>query len=239
MSDTFYPNAQGDQVAWNANIITELPDLAATVNISAAELASILADCQMEIFLLTVVEQMADSFRATLYGYVHDVEGTPTRPHQHRARGPARHARVARRRAPPPCPLASPRGVRRGCPTSRKPPTTRPKPSAAPCALEPTGTPFNPTTFVAQLRKVAAIGHEAVQVTVGKGGGQISANQLLMRRGVAGAFAAVGMFTGRSYVDHTPLATPGVPEVREYQLVAMKDDAVIGQPSPIFTVTAS
>ena len=42
-----------------------------------------------------------------------------------------------------------------------------------------------------------------------------------------------------SYVDHTPLAQPGVPEVREYRLLAMQNDAVSGQPSSILTVTVS
>ncbi len=49
----------------------------------------------------------------------------------------------------------------------------------------------------------------------------------------------VGMFTGRSFVDHTALAAPGVPEEQQYQLLALKNDVVIGQPSPILTVTVS
>jgi hypothetical protein len=52
-------------------------------------------------------------------------------------------------------------------------------------------------------------------------------------------FKQVGMFTARTYIDATPLAQPGVPETREYQLIAMKNDQVIGQPSPIMTVVAS
>ena len=46
----------------------------------------------------------------------------------------------------------------------------------------------------------------------------------------------MGQFTGRLFVDHTPLAVPGVPEEREYQLIAMKDDVVVGHPSPILSV---
>ena len=74
---------------------------------------------------------------------------------------------------------------------------------------------------------------------IGKGGGQVTAAQLQLKRGTDPAFKTVGMFTARSYVDHTPLAQPGVPETREYQLLALKNDVVIGQPSPILTVVVS
>ena len=47
------------------------------------------------------------------------------------------------------------------------------------------------------------------------------------------------MFTARSYVDHTPLAQPNVPEQRQHQLLALQNDVVIGLPSPILTVTVS
>ena len=67
----------------------------------------------------------------------------------------------------------------------------------------------------------------------------MTALQLQMKRGTDTAFKTVGMFTARSYDDHTPLAVEGVPEVRQYQLLAMKNDAIIGHPSPILTVTVS
>ena len=105
--------------------------------------------------------------------------------------------------------------------------------------LEPTGSTFDPATYTAELRNIEVVGHQSVHVNVGKAGGQISALQLQMKRGSDTAFKTVGMFTGRSYDDHTALAVDGVPEVRQYQLLAMKNDVVIGHPSPILTVMVS
>jgi hypothetical protein len=103
--------------------------------------------------------------------------------------------------------------------------------------LVPTASPFDPTTYVAQLNSLKAIAHEQVQATVGKAGGQVTMLKLMMRRGTATDFTPVGMFTARIYIDGTPLAQPGVPETRDYFLIAMKNDQPIGQPSAIFTVT--
>ena len=43
--------------------------------------------------------------------------------------------------------------------------------------------------------------------------------------------------TNSPYDDHTPLATPGVAEVREYQAFGVLNDEQIGQPSDIVSVT--
>ena len=49
-------------------------------------------------------------------------------------------------------------------------------------------------------------------------------------------FRQVAMFTAHTYIDATPLTQAGVPEEREYQLIAMKNNQVIGQPSPILSM---
>ena len=238
MSDSFYPGDRGGQISWNTNIITELPGLAAELDIDAASLASILADCKMEVFLLTVVAALADSTRAELYGYVSTVEGRPTT-----APGTVALPLPTLPVWPADAPAAVPPGIaaRRSAwvATGKKTPGYNAETNGRVLRLEPTDTPFNPATLVADLKKVEAIAHETVQVTVGKAGGKVTAGQLQVRRGNGGAFATVAMFTGRVYLDHTPLAVPGVPEVREYQLLAMQNDVVIGHPSPILTVTVS
>ena len=43
--------------------------------------------------------------------------------------------------------------------------------------------------------------------------------------------------TNSPYDDHTPLTTPGTPEVREYQAFGMWGDEQIGQPSDIVSAT--
>jgi hypothetical protein len=46
-------------------------------------------------------------------------------------------------------------------------------------------------------------------------------------------FTHFGTFTGKSCLDSHPLATPHVPETREYQLIGMINDQEIGVPSDI------
>jgi hypothetical protein len=43
--------------------------------------------------------------------------------------------------------------------------------------------------------------------------------------------------TNSPYNDHTPLTTPGVPEVREYQAYGVLNDVQTGQPSDIVSAT--
>jgi hypothetical protein len=43
--------------------------------------------------------------------------------------------------------------------------------------------------------------------------------------------------TNSPYNDHTPLTTPGVPEVREYQAYGVLNDVQIGLASDIVSVT--
>lgn len=234
MSDSFYPDGQGNQIDWNTNIIANaglLPDLGFT----AAQVTSITNDCQMTIYLLSNVGQMADSTYASLHGFAKAME-----------RGPLGTAALSWPTLPtwpstPPAMVAPGIGARRsaGVATAKKSPAYNPDTNGRTLRLEISGTPFNPTTYVAELKSVEATGHEQVLAKIGKGGGQVTAAQLQMKRGTDTAFKTVGMFTARSYVDHTPLAQPNVPEERQYQLLAMKNDVVIGQPSPILTVVVS
>jgi len=41
------------------------------------------------------------------------------------------------------------------------------------------------------------------------------------------------------YVDSTPLAQPGVPEVREYRLMGVWSDQEVGQPSDVASITVA
>ena len=234
MSDSFYPDGQGNQIDWNTNIIGN-SGLLTTLGFTAAQVTSITNDCQMAIYLLSNVGEMADSTYASLHGFAKSMEksalGTAAIPWPTLPTWPTT----------PPTLVAPGIGARRSAwvATAKKAPNYNPETNGRTLRLEFSSTPFNPTTYVAELKSVEATGHETVQVKIGKGGGQVTAAQLQMKRGTDTAFKTVGQFTGRSYVDHTPLAQPGVPESRQYQLLAMKNDVVIGLPSPILTVVVS
>lgn len=235
MNDTFYPDDRGGQVDWNANIITELPALAAELEISPAELASILADCKYEIFLLTTVGEMANATFGALHGFVKTMERSPL--NSPAIPVPTLPVWPADAPAIVPPGIAARRSAWVG--KGKKAKGYNKNTNGRTLRLEPTRSPFDPSAYIAQLRSLKATGHEQVLVTVGKAGGQVTMMKLMMRLKGQGAFKQVAMFTARTYIDSTPLAQAGVPEEREYQLIAMKNDQVIGQPSPILSVVVS
>ena len=234
MSDTFYPAAQSAQIDWNTNILNN-SGLLSTLGFSAAQVTSITNDCTLTVYLLSSVGEMADSTYGALHGFAQAMErnalGTTAIPWPTLPTWPAT----------PPTLVAPGIAARRSAwvATAKKSPNYNPDTVGRTLRLEPSGTPFNPATYVAELKGIEVTGPAQVQVKIGKGGGQVTAAQLQMKRGTDAAFKTVGMFTARTYIDHTPLAQAGVPETREYQLVALKNDVVIGQPSPILTVVVS
>ncbi len=231
MSNTFYPDGQGNQVDWNTNIISNKA-LLNGLGFNAADVTSITNDCAMEIFLLTWVGQAADSTYAALHGYAKGISnspiGTPAMALPTLLTWPATM----------PTPVAPGIGARRSAwvATAKKSTGYHADGNGRTLRLEPVAAPFVPADYVAELKKLTAVGHELVQVQVGKGGGQVTMLHLMMRVKGTADFRQVAVFTSRTYVDHTPLAVPGVPEEREYQLVALKNDAPIGHPSPILSV---
>ncbi len=235
MNETFYPDDQGGQIDWNTNVITELPGLYTELSMTTAQRDAIIADCTYEIFLLTTVGEMATSTFGALHGFVKTMERSPLN-------SPAIAVPTL-----PVWPAGAPAVVSPGIAARRSAWVATAKKSngynkdtnGRTLRLEPTATPFDPNSYVAQLKGVKAIAHEQVLVTVGKAGGKVTMMKLMMRLKGTGPMKQVGMFTARTYIDSTPLAQPGVPEEREYQLIAMRNDQVIGQPSPILSVLVS
>jgi hypothetical protein len=232
MSNDFYPDGQGNQIDWNNNIIDQLPPLASELSITPAELTSILNDCAFAVFLLSNVDQMARSTFGALHGFAKAMD-----------RSPLNSPAIAMPTLPS-WPADAPTLVAPGIAARRSAWVAKAKKSngynketnGRTLRLERVNTSFDPTTYVAELKSLKAVGHEQVLVTVGRGGGQVTMLKLLMRLKGQADFKQVGVFTSRTFFDNTPLAQPNVPEEREYQLIAMKKDAPIGQPSPIMGV---
>jgi hypothetical protein len=232
MNESFYPIGQGDQIDWNNNVIDQLPPLATELSITTAEQTSILNDCAFEVFLLSNVDQMARSTFAALHGFAKTM-----------GRSPLNSPAIAMPTLPTwptdaPTLVAPGIGARRSAwvAKGKKANGYNKETNGRTLRMEPVNTPFDPTTYVAQLKSLKAVGHGQVLVTVGKGGGEVTMLKLLMRLKGQSDFKQVGMFTSRTFFDNTPLAQPNAPEEREYQLVAMKKDQPIGEPSPIMGV---
>jgi hypothetical protein len=95
------------------------------------------------------------------------------------------------------------------------------------------GTPFNPETYQPQVTAQVFSGYVRFKF---KKLGADGINLYYRIKGTMG-WKFVSRDTNSPYDDHTPLAVPGVAEVREYQAFGILGDEQIGQPCDIITVT--
>ena len=101
---------------------------------------------------------------------------------------------------------------------------------------EPTGTPFDPTAWKADIRFIECTGPAQVRLKLAKAGGAVDANAVYCRRKGQTVWMKVGVFTQSEVFDNTPCAAPGQPEEREYQVRSVIKDVEIGIASDIETV---
>ncbi|MFA6545519.1 MAG: hypothetical protein WCS99_13960 [Limisphaerales bacterium] len=95
------------------------------------------------------------------------------------------------------------------------------------------GGGFDPNTFKAEITGEVFSGYVRIKFKKGRSGGI----NLYSRLQGQTAWKFVSRDTNSPYDDHTPLAVPGTPEVREYQVFGVLNDQQIGQPSDIVSVT--
>ncbi|MCA9201878.1 MAG: hypothetical protein KDA59_02475 [Planctomycetales bacterium] len=90
----------------------------------------------------------------------------------------------------------------------------------------------DPDAYKAELRAEVFAGHVRISFV------KRSVDGVNIYRRLAGqdAWVFLARDTNSPYNDHTPLATPGVAETREYRALGVIDDAEIGQPSDIVSV---
>ena len=102
-----------------------------------------------------------------------------------------------------------------------------------------TNIPFDPTTYVAELRGLRLMPGPVVEVSFGKASGDIDGVNVYMRRVGQNAWTDLGLFLSSPALDATPLAAPGVPEVRQYYVAAVIGNSIVGQPSQPQQITVS
>ena len=95
------------------------------------------------------------------------------------------------------------------------------------------GSSFDPNTYKPKISGQAIGDH--VQLKFGKG--ESDGVNFYWRKNGETVWKFLSRDTTSPYNDHTPLTTPGVPEVREYQAYGVLNDQQIGQPSDIVSVT--
>ena len=92
---------------------------------------------------------------------------------------------------------------------------------------------FNSETYKASITAEAFSGYVRIKFRKGQTDGVI----IYVRLKGQTVWKFLARDTNSPNDDHTPLATPGVPEVREYQAFGVLNDEQIGQPTDIVSVT--
>jgi len=98
---------------------------------------------------------------------------------------------------------------------------------------------FDPNTYQAELREVRLSMPSQVTVAFGKAKGNIDGVNVYSRRQGTAPWTFLARDTESPYIDTTPLAQAGQPEIREYRIRAVIDDEEIGDYSVTKQVTVS
>jgi len=98
---------------------------------------------------------------------------------------------------------------------------------------------FDPNTYQAELREVTLSMPSQVTVAFGKAKGNIDGVNVYSRRQGTAQWTFLARDTESPYIDTTPLAAAGQPEIREYRVRGVIDDEEIGEYSVTKQVTVS
>ncbi len=106
--------------------------------------------------------------------------------------------------------------------------------------IPPAPGPFDPTTYQAKITKAFnSAPNGQVTLRFGKANGNISGVRMYRQIGAQGDWEDLGFKMLTPFVDNTPLAQPGVPEIRSYRCRAVINDEEVGITSDVVQLTVS
>jgi hypothetical protein len=98
---------------------------------------------------------------------------------------------------------------------------------------------FDPNTYKAELKELVVSAPGQVTVNFGKAKGNLEAVHVYTRRQGTSPWTFLARDSQSPYVDTTPLAEAGKPEIREYRIRAVIADVEIGDYSDTQQITVS
>jgi hypothetical protein len=101
------------------------------------------------------------------------------------------------------------------------------------------GAAFDPNSYQGELTGVDLTAPAQVTVSWGKANGNIDGVNVYMRRQGTSPWTFLARDTVSPYVDTTPLATAGQPEIREYRVRGVLNDVEIGDYSDTIQLTVN
>ncbi len=231
MINPYYPTTNDGRADWWQNIVNNTATMTA-LGVPPGLVTSITSDAALGVYLYRTLPITFEEFGKRVTGfigtYLSDPDGSaaPT---------------------PPPIPNwpAVPASATAGIEARREKWVQQAKHIAAydpgvqgmVLRIEPTGTPFDPTTYKAELFDATSPSPGTVQCKFRKARSNIDAMAFFGRRVGASALVSLGRFTSTPATFSIPLQTPGAPEVWELEGRALKKDVEVGIPSDLVQVT--
>lgn len=226
MIKPYYPPTTDGRADWWQNIVSVGTGQLTTLGFTLAQTSAVNSDALASVYLYRTLPATYEEFGKRVTGYIHtflyDPDGTPA-------------PSVPPVPSWPPLATVSLAGIEerreKWVQLAKHAANYDPLVQGAVLRIEPTGTPFDPATYQAEIFGAASPGPATVTCKFRKAGGEISAMAFSGRRVGTVAWVDLGRFTATPASLHIPLQTPGIPEVWEFQGQALIKDAPIGIPS--------
>ena len=224
----YYPPTSDGRADWWQNIINVGSSPLTALGFTLSQTTAIASDAAAGVYLYRTLPVTFEEFTKRVTGYIHtylfDPDGTAAPLIPPVPSWPALASTV----------LAGLEARREKWVQQAKHATNYdPGVQGATLRIEPTGTPFDPATYKAEIFGALSPGPATVSCKFRKARNNIAGVAFSGRRKGAAAFVPLGRFTATPATFLIPLQTPGVPEEWDLQGRALIKDVEIGLPSDL------
>ena len=230
MINPYYSSTNDGRADWWQNILGNTGALT-TLGFTAAQVTSVTNDATMAVYLYRTLPATFEEFGKRVTGYIstflYDPEGSPaptvpTVPGWPAVPSPALAGIEARRE--------------KWVGAAKKAQNYDAGVQGAVLRIEPTGTPFDPAAYVAEIFGATSPSPGTVLCKFRKARGNVDAMAFFGRRLGVAAWTPLGRFTATPATFPVPVQAASSAEVWELQGRALVKDAEIGTPSAILQV---
>ena len=230
MINPYYPTTNDGRADWWQNIVGNIGTLSG-LGFTVPQTTSITADATLAVYLYRTLPSTFEEFGKRVTGFINtylsDPDGSPAPTPPSVPGWPA-------------VPASASSGIeaRREKWVQAAKHTTAYDPGVqgAVLRIEPTGTPFDPATYQAEIFGATSPSPGTVQCKFRKARGNIDAMAFFGRRGGTVPLVSLGRFTSTPATFTIPLLTPGTSETWDLQGRALIKDVDIGSPSDLVQV---
>lgn len=229
-NSTYYSSTNDGRAAWWQNISDNGGPVLLGLGFTQAEINPILADADWAVYSYLTVRTAYDAFMKAVTAYEDEILNGDI--------GTALPAAPA----VPVFPAAPAAGITRGIESRRalwvqaaKARTSYTSAAGAMLGIESSATPFDPTTYQAELTNLVSTSAQTLSGKFRKAGGNLDSINLYGRKVGSTAQVLIGKFTATPFTAQVPLSG-SAPEEWQFEARAVKRDVEFGLPSAASSV---